>query len=100
MDRGAFISDVNGSNITMIGKRDAPSWTRSGKWIVFMDDKDDGHRLLSSDLAAVTADGKMVVRLTSTADVFEMNPSTSRTEDKIVCNTADGSIVVLEYEER
>lgn len=100
MDRGAFVCDVNGSNVTMIGKRDAPSWTRSGNWIVFMDDRDDGHRLLSSDLAAVSPDGKSVVQLTSTAAMFEMNPSCSPTENKIVCNAADGSIVILEYEER
>lgn len=100
MDRGAFVCEVNGSAVTMIGKRDAPSWTRSGKWIVYMDDKDDGHRVLSSDLAAVSPDGKSVVQLTTTAGVFEMNPMCSPTENKIVCNAADGSIVILEYEER
>ena len=100
MDRGAFVCEVNGSGVSMIGKRDAPSWTRSGKWIVYMDDKDDGHRVLSSDLAAVSSDGKSVVQLTNTAGVFEMNPRCSPTENKIVCNSADGSIIILEYEER
>ncbi len=100
MDRGAFVCDVNGSSVTMIGKRDAPSWTRSGKWIVYMDDKDDGHRILSSDIAVVSPDGKSVFQLTSTAAVLEMNPKCSPTENKIVCDTSDGSIVILEYEER
>jgi Tol biopolymer transport system component len=100
MDRGAFVCDVDGSAMTKIGKRDAPSWTRSGKWIVYMDDKDDGHQILSSDLAAVSFDGKSVVQLTSTASIFEMNPQCSPSENKIVCNNTSGMIFVLEYEER
>jgi Tol biopolymer transport system component len=100
MDRGAFVCDVDGSAMTKIGKRDAPTWTRSGKWIVYMEDKDDGHRILSSDLAAVSFDGKSVVQLTSTASIFEMNPQCSPSENKIVCNNTSGMIFVLEYEER
>jgi Tol biopolymer transport system component len=100
MDRGTFICEVNGASVIMLGKRDAPTWTRSGKWIVYMDDKDDGHRILSSDIAAVSPNGRSVVQLTSTARVFEMNPRCSPTEDKIVCNAADGSILILEYVER
>ena len=100
MDRGTFVCEVNGASVVMLGKRDAPTWTRSGKWIVYMDDKDDGHRILSSDIAAVSPNGRSVVQLTSTAGVSEMNPRCSLTEDKIVCSTADGSILILEYVER
>ena len=99
MDRGAFVCDLRGNVQARLGRRDAPSWTRSGKWIVFMDDKDDGHRLLSSDIAAVSADGAVLIPLTATSDIFELNPDCSPTENKIVCNTLDGSIIVLEYEE-
>jgi Tol biopolymer transport system component len=84
----------------MIGKRDAPSWTRSGKWIVFMDAKDDGHKILSSDIAVVSLDGLMTFPLTTTSQILEMNPVCSPTEDKIACSTGDGSILILEYEER
>jgi Tol biopolymer transport system component len=65
-----------------------------------MNDKDDGHKLLSSDIFAVSPDGKNVVQLTSTAGVMELNPQCSPTENKIVCNSADGAIIILEYEEQ
>ncbi len=100
MDRGAFICNLRGTVISRLGRRDAPSWTRSGKWIVYMEDRDDGHKLLSSDLFAVSPDGKSVTQLTSTTGVFELHPQCSPTENKIVCSTSDGNILVLEYEER
>lgn len=100
MDQGAFVCDLAGTVINKLGRRDAPSWTRSGKWIVYMDDKDDGHKLLSSEICAVSPDGKMIVPLTSTPGLHEMYPQCSPTENKIVCSTSDGSIVILEYEER
>lgn len=100
MDRGAFVCDLDGTNLVPLGRRNAPSWTRSGNWIVYMDDRDDGHRLLSSDLWAISPDGKVSVQLTTTRQAFELNPDCSPAENKIVCNTADGSIIVLEYEEQ
>jgi Tol biopolymer transport system component len=100
MDRGAFVCNLRGTVISTLGRRDAPSWTRSGRWIVYMEDKDDGHKLLSSDIFAVSPDGKSVAQLTSTTGVFELYPQCSPTENKIVCSTSDGSILVLEYEER
>jgi Tol biopolymer transport system component len=100
MDRGAFVCNLRGTVISRLGRRDAPSWTRSGRWIVYMEDKDDGHKLLSSDIFALSPDGKSVTQLTSTTGVFELYPQCSPTENKIVCSTSDGSILVLEYEER
>jgi len=100
MDRGAFVCDLRGTVTNRLGRRDAPSWTRSGNWIVYMEDKDDGDKLLSSDIFAVSPDGKSTVQLTSTRGVMELHPQCSPTENKIVCSTADGNIVILSYEER
>ena len=100
MDRGAFVCSPRGVLISRLGRRDAPSWARSGRWIVYMDDKDDGHKLLSSDIFAVSPDGKSVSQLTATTGVLEMYPQCSPTENRIVCSTSDGTILVLEYEER
>jgi Tol biopolymer transport system component len=100
MGKGAFVCDLTGKVQSMLGRRDAPSWTRTGKWIIYMDDKDDGHKMISSDLSAVSPDGKTVVQLTSTANIMELDPHCSPTENKIICSTSDGSIVMLEYEEQ
>ncbi|HEX9006563.1 MAG TPA: hypothetical protein VF889_04675 [Bacteroidota bacterium] len=99
MSRGTFICDLSGKVLIRLGRRDAPSWTRDGKWIVYMDDRDDGHRLLSSDICMVSIDGKQTVRLTDTKDVMEMHPRCSPTEDRIVYDTPEGEIYLLTYQE-
>jgi Tol biopolymer transport system component len=100
MGKCTFVCDLTGKVQSMLGRRDAPSWTRTGKWIVYMNDKDDGHKLLSSDLFAVSPNGKTTVRLTSTSAIMELDPQCSPTENKIICSTSNGSILMLEYEER
>lgn len=99
MSKGAFISDLEGNVKVMLGRRDAPVWTRSGKWIVYMDDKDDGHFIQSSDIMAVSPDGTQTVRLTDTPLIIELNPSCSSVENAIVFNTLNGDLYILRYEE-
>ncbi len=98
VDRGTFICDVDGKNIVKLGRLDSPSWTRDGKWIVYMDDKDDGQTIYASDIFAVSIEGKNKVQLTTTPDIIEMNPSCSMTEDKIVVNSISGDVYVITYE--
>ena len=99
MSRGAFVCDVNGVVLSELGRRHAPAWTRSGRWIVYMDDRDDGHRFTSSDLMAITPDGSQTVRLTDTVEEFEMFPACSPTADEIVFSTMTGGIYLLRYSE-
>ncbi|MCX8057362.1 MAG: hypothetical protein N3F03_07135 [Ignavibacteria bacterium] len=98
-DRGAFVCDLDGNILAKLGRVDAPVWTRDGKYIIYMDDKDDGHFILSSEIMAVTPDGKSKYQLTSTPNVIELYPSTSPTENKIVCSSLSGEIFLLHYSE-
>lgn len=97
-DRGAFVCDLEGNIIARLGKVDAPVWTKDGKYIIYMDDKDDGHFILSSEIMAITADGKYKYQLTSTPNVIEMYPSTSPVENKIVCSSLSGEIFLIHYQ--
>lgn len=99
MSRGAFVCDPLGKNVVILGRANAPSWMRSGGWLVYMDDRDDGHRLLSSDLYAVDLAGKRRVRLTATPDRLEMFPRCSPVENRIVCSTPEGTVLMFVYEE-
>lgn len=99
MDRGAFVCDVDGKILATLGRRNAPSWTRTGKWIIYMDDKDDGHQILSSDLHYVSPDGTQLGQLTFTSDSIEMYPQCSPTENKIVYCSLKGEIFLLNYTE-
>jgi len=100
MDQGSFVCDLDGNIISKLGRRDAAVWTRSGKWILYMVDRDDGYRILSSDLYAISPDGVTVTQLTATEEVMEMHPQCSPTENKIVYSTLGGEIYLLRYEER
>ena len=99
MERGAFISDLAGANIIKLGKCNAPQWSRSGNWIIGMDDKDDGHKIVGSDIIAVSKDGKTRIELTHTANTMEMFPAVSPVENKIVVSTSAGDLLLLTYEE-
>ncbi len=99
MEEGTFVCDLEGNVLARLGKRNAPSWTRDGRWLVYMNDQDDGQRILASDLMMVTPDNSAAFPLTNTPNVGEMYPNCSPTENKIVCNTLDGRILLLTYAE-
>ncbi len=99
MARGAFVCSPRGEVIVRLGKRNGAVWTRSGRWLVYMRDTDDGHVIVSSDLFAVSADGKRTLQLTSTRDRHEMNPACSPSSTMIACDTPEGEILLFSYEE-
>jgi Tol biopolymer transport system component len=98
MSRGTFVSDLHGTVLAEFGRRDAPSWMRSGRWIVYMDQKDDGHQMVSSDIMCVSPDGKTTVRLTNTPAI-ELMPVCSPVDDRILVCTPGGEVYVLGYVE-
>ncbi len=99
MERGSFVAEADGSHPLRIGRRDAAVWTRDGRWLIYMDDRDDGHRITGSDIACVSPDGKLTAPLTSTAGRTEMYPRCSPVDDLIVCSTLEGAIILLRYAE-
>ncbi|MEW5797365.1 MAG: hypothetical protein AB1728_00025 [Bacteroidota bacterium] len=99
MDRGAFVCTVDGRLPMPLGRLDAPQWERSGSWIIGMEDIDDGHRIISSDIVAKSNDGKTSVNLTEEFNGIAMYPACSPAENKIAFSTADGEIFILTYEE-
>jgi dipeptidyl aminopeptidase/acylaminoacyl peptidase len=99
MARGTFVCDLNGVVTARLGRCDAPSWTRDGKWIVFVKENNDGHVITGSDLYMVSVDGERRVRLTDTPEEIEQNPRCSPSKDEIVYNTLTGGIRILSYQE-
>ncbi|MHB1049912.1 MAG: TolB family protein [Bacteroidota bacterium] len=99
MDRGAFVYSFANANTQLIGKCNSPTWSSDGKWVIGMDDRDDGHTIYASDIIAVTPDGKTKVTLTDTFDGIALYPSASPVENKVLFNTADGKIFILSFKE-
>jgi len=98
MTRGVFVCDVQGNVLARLGRIDAPVWTRSGAWIISMRERNDGRVITGSDLYATSPDGALSIRLTDTP-VIELAPSCSPADNRILCSTADGSLLMLTYEE-
>ena len=97
--RGAFLCTVGGSLQKTLGRLDAPTWTRDGQWIVYMEARDDGERMVSSHIAAVASDGSTAVRLTDDPVRIDLDPQCSPADDAIVFSTETGQIFLLEYRE-
>ncbi len=94
--KGTFISDLNGNIISQLGYADAPQWSSDSKWIVYMVDKDNGDYVTSSDIFISSVDAATILQLTNTPDEFEMYPEINHSGNKIVCNTYDGKILLIE----
>jgi len=99
MDRGTFVCGADGSHPLRIGRRDAPDWTRDGKWLIYMADRDNGHAVRSSAIAFVSPDGKTEGDLTSASHINGMFPRCSPVADEIAFSTLEGGILVLTYAE-
>ncbi len=94
--KGTFISDLNGNSLIELGYANAPKWSPDGNWVVYMVDEDDGYRITASDIYAVSSDGKVKEQLTNTPEIIEMHPSWSPDMDKIVYDTINGNIMLIE----
>jgi Tol biopolymer transport system component len=89
----SYVSNIDGSNPVSLGILRAPAWL-GNDWIVGMYDTDDGHIVTSSQLFAVSANGKVRETLTEKS-VVAMNPSGSADGTKLTYNTADGKIYLM-----
>lgn len=93
--KGAFVCDIDGKNVVSLGYLHAPQWIND-KWIVGMDDHDDGYDVISSEIVAVTVDGLTRQNLTNTSDKKEMYPAVSPAGDKIVFNSNEGELYMMD----
>lgn len=89
---GAFVCDLDGSNVKALGLVRAPQWYDNNT-VVGMQDKDNGEFIISSKVVAVTLDGTMQT-LTSD-DVVAMYPVASPATGKIAFSTPAGEAYII-----
>ncbi len=92
--KGTFVCNVNGLNPVSLGKLSAPVWLNN-QWLVGMDDKDDGEKLISSTLVALSINGKVRQALPTPANKMAMYPTASSDGSRIVFNTEKGELYLL-----
>lgn len=95
--KGTFVCKVDGTNPISLGKLGAPVWLNNN-WVVGMDDKDDGEKVLSSQLIAATINGKVRQTITTPTGVIAMYPGTSADGSRIAFNTEKGDLYLLSIE--
>ena len=92
---GTAICDLNGNEIINLGQDfDAPVWY-GNDYVVGMDDNHDGYYNIESSIMIASVDGKIVQRLTDPKG-FGMYPNVDVQSGRIVYNTEDGDIRLLQ----
>ena len=92
--KGLYVVDLNGNVLADLGKYTEPVWY-GNDYIVAQMTTDDGHQFESSKLVLLKADGTFVKDLTK-PESMAMNPTASAEASRIVYNTIDGRMFVME----
>ena len=87
---GAFVCDINGGEPRYLGRYHAPKWY-DDRTVVAMDDRDDGHVVISSAIVAITLDG--TVQVLTSDDLVAMFPQVSAI--RIAFSTPEGDAYII-----
>ena len=97
--KGTFISDLNGNILGTPGKLNAPKWL-TDQVIIGMNDKDDGDRLISSEIVAFNLTTGKRTNLTSSGERNEMYPFPFPNGKKIAFRTPGGELYLMKVKVR
>jgi Tol biopolymer transport system component len=92
--RGTYVADTSGMILADIGRLDAPKWIND-YLIAGMNDRDDGSKVLSSDICCYSLRSKKLYNLTGTADIIEMYPWPLPGESRIAFQTQNGGLFLM-----
>ncbi len=88
---GTYVSDLEGNIVAELGYLNAPEWINNS-WAVGMNDKDDGKKIISSDIIAIHLDSGEKVNLTKDQDMIAQYPEVSPDHKKIIFHNLNGEI--------
>jgi Tol biopolymer transport system component len=97
--RGTYVCDTEGKILHHLGRVDAPRWLNDNI-VIGMDDRDDGHRITSSELVYYSLPQKSRKILTRTPDRAEVYPRPFDSGSRIAFSTVEGGIYVMKIRVR
>ena len=92
--KGTYICDLKGKIISSLGYLNAPVWYND-RFVVGMQDKDDGQFITSSQVIMISADGKFKKPI-SHPDHIAVYPTASSKAGRIIYGTPEGKLIVTE----
>ncbi len=92
--KGTFVCDLSGKIVASLGKLNAPVWY-DNRYVVGMDDKDNGENVTSSRIVIASLDGKVRQNLTP-ENKIAMYPSASAKTQRIAYCTGNGGVYMME----
>ena len=99
MGGNLYSMNIDGTNLTDLGRGNRPRWSFDSKKIIYMIAEDDGHTFTASDIYSINADGTQRNNLTNTNDLIELNPCFSPNVKSFVFDVYnDGSIYLMNIE--
>jgi Tol biopolymer transport system component len=90
----AWVCDLDGNIVASAGRINCPGWINNDL-IVGMNDRDDGYRVLSSDIVCYSVKSGRTILLTDTKDKIEMNPMPFPDGKRIVYQNIKGELFVM-----
>lgn len=92
---GIITININSGSTIELGEGNEPTWSPDGNYILYNISKDDGHRLLESELFVIKADGTGKTQLTFTPDEIELHASWSPDGKNIVYYSENSGRIFL-----
>ncbi len=89
---GAFVCNIDGSNVKELGLVRAPQWYNDNV-VIGMNDTDDGEFIISSSIIATTLDG--TTQTLTDDSVVAMYPYSTKSGDKIAFSTPSGEAYII-----
>lgn len=91
--KGTYICDLKGKILDTLGYLNAPVWF-GDKYVVGMEDKDDGQRMVSSKIVMISLDNKAKTVISSNATIA-MYPTASGNANRIAYHTENNEIELV-----
>jgi hypothetical protein len=75
LDDHIYLGSIDSDKLKDIGGGSSARFARDGKWVIFEKTRDDGHRILASDLFLYDIESGVTYQLTNTPGIIEREPS-------------------------